>query len=338
LEFALGDAKFSMPVGRVEYLHIEPMSFEEFLLALNEDYLIAQLKQWHLGEIWPANLHAQASKRFREYLMVGGMPEAVAAFAASPTSQDWSDAQESILRTYRDDFIKYGKKSQLMLLHEVFGRLSGFVARKIKYSELAPHERAATTRAVLELLDFARVVRRAIHSDAQGLPVGATGDSRHARLFMVDVGLVGRGMGIMPRSSLFEDKTVCEGALAEQFVAQHLATFAGAQRQPGLHYWRRDVPQSQAEVDFLVQHDRWIIPVEVKSGETGTLRSLHQFMISHPNTPLAVKLCGQEPRWTETDVEVLVAGGSTSYRLRLLSLPLYMIGQLGRLLSDQIVA
>ena len=334
LEFALSEGKFSMPVGRIEFLHVEPMSFEEYLRAAGAHFLVERLQAFHVGDHWPDQLHTQLMKRLREYLMVGGMPEVVEAFITSPNSPKWSSIQQSILQTYREDFHKYGKRAKILLMHEIFTRTPGFVARKIKYAEIAPEERSGVTRDILALFHYARVIRKAFHTDGQGLPIGATADQSSAKLFFVDVGLACHGLGVLPRSTLFDDATIWEGPLAEQFVAQHIATIAGSERTPELYYWKREQRQSNAEIDFLVQHDRWIVPIEVKSGTTGSLRSLHQFMMTHPKTPLAIKLCAQLPHLTQSQPSVVTAKGVKTYPLKLLSLPLYMTGQVRRLLSE----
>ncbi|MCX6123260.1 MAG: hypothetical protein NTV34_00690, partial [Proteobacteria bacterium] len=266
--------------------HVEPMSFEEYLQAAGEDFLVVRLQAFHVGDLWPDQLHKQLMKRLRQYLMVGGMPEVVEAFVANPNSPQWSSTQQSILQTYREDFHKYGKRAKIMLMHEIFTRTPGFVGRKIKYAEIAPGERSSVTRDILALFHYARVIRKAFHTDGQGLPIGATAD------------------------------------------------LAGAERPPELYHWKREQRQSSAEIDFLVQHDRWLVPIEVKAGTTGSLRSLHQFMMAHNKTPLAIKLCGQPPQLTQRQPSVVTAKGVGTYSLKLLSLPLYMTGQLYRVLSE----
>ncbi len=334
LEFALQDAKFSMPVGRIEFLNVEPMNFEEFLLALNESYLIEKLNQFDISQSWSDQLHTQLLQRFREFLMVGGMPEVVQSYATDPLTHRWSEIQNSILSTYREDFHKYGKRTKLIQMNEIFSRLPGFISRKIKYSELAPNHRSSDTRGIIDLFAYARVVRKCIYSPGQGLPIGAEADPKSAKIFFLDVGLVANGLGMLPRLGLFSEATIFEGPLSEQYVAQHLASFLGPSREPTTYYWRRESRQSNAEVDFLVQFDQWIIPVEVKSGTTGSLRSLHQFMITHKNTPLAVKLSAEKPLLSHSKNSVLVADGVESYDLKLLTLPIYMTGQLNRILGQ----
>jgi predicted AAA+ superfamily ATPase len=336
LEFALSEAKFSMPVGRIDFLHVEPMSFEEFLLAAGAEFLVDRLHSYHVGDLWPEQLHTQLMRRLREYLMIGGMPEVVEAFVMNSNAPQWSAIQESILQTYREDFHKYGKRAKIMLMHEIFSRIPGFVGRKIKYSDLAPDERSSTTRDIMALFHYARVIRKAFHTDGHGLPIGASADLSCAKLFFVDVGLACHGLGVLPRSTLFDDDTIWEGQLAEQFVAQHIATIAGGGRTPELYYWKREQRQSNSEIDFLVQHDRWIIPVEVKAGTTGSLRSLHQYMVAHPKTPLAIKLCAQPPLMAQSQQAAVTAMGTKTYPLKLLTLPLYMTGQLHRLINEVI--
>jgi uncharacterized protein len=335
LEFVLEQADFSMPVGRVEYLYMGPMTFEEFLAARGERFLLERIRQFNFSEPWPETLHLSCMKQLRSYLMVGGMPEAVQAFVKQPATPDWSHVQESILQTYKDDFTKYSKRQRLAILHEVFMRLSSFVGHKAKYSQLAENQRASVTREVVELLTYAKIIRRVFHSSGQGIPLGAQADLNHYKLYMVDVGLVNRGLGILPFSSLFDSQTVFEGPIAEQFVAQHIANFGRHRLGQELYYWHREQAQSNAEVDFLIQYDAAIIPIEVKAGTTGSLRSLHQFMLHSSKSPFAIRFNATGPSITEVEHLVLTKEGSLPCKFTLLDLPLYMIGQLTRLISLQ---
>ena len=114
-----------MPVGRIEFLHVEPMSFEEYLRAAGADFLVERPQAFHVGDHWPDQLHTQLMKRLMEYLMVGGMPEVVEVFITSPNSPEWSSIQQSILQTYLEAFHKYGKRAKITLMHEIFTRTPG---------------------------------------------------------------------------------------------------------------------------------------------------------------------------------------------------------------------
>ena len=110
LEFVLQDHNFSMPVGRVEYLHLGPMTFKEFLLALGEDQLYNYISSYQLGQDWPQTAHRQLLRRQREYLFIGGMPESILAFSEHNSMLDARQIHRSIMQTYQDDFAKYSRE------------------------------------------------------------------------------------------------------------------------------------------------------------------------------------------------------------------------------------
>ena len=130
LEFVLLEHSFSMPVGRIEYLHLGPMSFEEFLLALGREKLRQWLMRFTLAEVIPDGLHRELLDLVRQYCVVGGMPEAVAAFARNGSYQECEQVQQSILSTYRDDFSKYASKVRHQRVEKVFTKIPRLVGRK----------------------------------------------------------------------------------------------------------------------------------------------------------------------------------------------------------------
>jgi predicted AAA+ superfamily ATPase len=145
LEFTLSEHEFSMPVGRVETMHLGPMNFEEYLMAFNEDQLVETLLKWspESGQPFSEIAHDKLSKRLREFLFVGGMPEAVREFRDSGSFLKATEVQESILATYQNDFSKYATKNELIRLQEIFVNVPRQLGRKIKYSTMIPGERSA---------------------------------------------------------------------------------------------------------------------------------------------------------------------------------------------------
>ncbi len=137
LEFVLADHAFSMPVGRIEYLFLEAMSFEEFLAALDETSLLELLRTYDLDKPFPGTAHTRLLGRLRDYMLVGGMPEAVQVFAETDSFADAGSVHASILETYRDDFAKYGTRSEIAQLRRVYAFVPGAVGEKFKYSRVA---------------------------------------------------------------------------------------------------------------------------------------------------------------------------------------------------------
>lgn len=281
LEFVLEKHDFSMPVGRVEYLHLGPMSFSEFLLAINEPYLVGLINKFNLKSEWPEAAHQKLLDYQRVYLFVGGMPESVLVYAQTQSHTEVEKVHRSILQTYQDDFTKYGK-GQIALMQQVLLTLPKLIGAKVKYTNISREHRAAEVKAVLDLLIKARLLVAAYHSDASGLPLAAMQDTRTYKLYFLDCGLFNSLCGTKWTviNSMSQHDLVNEGALAEQFMAQHLAYLEQGREPPRLNYWLRESKMQNAEVDLLLVVKNTVVPVEVKSGKSGSLKSLLYFVHS----------------------------------------------------------
>jgi predicted AAA+ superfamily ATPase len=196
LDLLLEDHAFSMPVGRIEYLHLGPLVFEEFLEATGRGGLISWMSGWEWGAAFPEVLQEDLMAAFRQYLVVGGMPEAVAVFAASGSYRDCARVQESILATYQDDFQKYARRVQKPRMDRLFARVPSMLGRKFKFSEVDPAERAKALGEALHLLCLARVFHKVRRCHGNGLPLGAEADDRNFKVFFLDVGLACRALGL----------------------------------------------------------------------------------------------------------------------------------------------
>ena len=163
LEFTLADHSFSMPVGRIEYLHMGPMSFGEFLRAV-DPVLVEHLDALSFDEPPADAAHRLLLRRFREYLLVGGLPEAVLVHRESSSPLEVAAVHRSIADTYQDDFAKYAKGAQLTRLQRLFRSIPRSVGRKVSYRNLDPDSRAGEVRAAIDLLVKARVCIRVTHS------------------------------------------------------------------------------------------------------------------------------------------------------------------------------
>ncbi len=322
LDFTLADHFFSMPVGRIEQKHIYPFTFDEFLLAHGQDYYLEQLQEFQFKKKWPEKMHQDLIKHVFNFFMIGGMPEAVlrSCEKSKEKNYSWRQVQESIVFNYKDDFNKYAKRRDINLLHQLFDRIPKFIAKTAQYSKILPQERTETIKRNIQLLTSARIVLETFHTHGTGIPLASEVSQKKFKLFWLDIGLLNCLLGIEPTFRMTQDETSIQGNLAEQFVAQHLINYHGNTSPPQLFYWLRNGKTNNAEVDFLIQQDQKIIPIEVKSGSTGSLRSLQQF-IAERKSRLAVRFSLHPPM-----IEKMQDG-------RLLTLPIYMIGQLKRLLS-----
>ena len=323
LEFVLADHHFSMPVGRVEYCHLYPMSFVEFLMAIEpglEEYILSFTPE----RVIPLSAHKKLLEKQREYIFVGGMPEAVLVYKESHSIADVSEVHRSIVETYQDDFSKYAKQKQLALMQRVFKQIPRFLGKKVKYSNIAGELKSRDVKAVIDLLANARICHSVHHSYCSGIPLNADINENTYKLIFMDIGVANNicGNDWMTIHSLFETELVNEGPIAEQFIGQHLISLKN--EAPHICYWLREVKSANAEVDYIISHANRIIPVEVKAGKSGTLKSLHQFVLQK-NADLAVRFDLNMPNLMEVKHVAGTKEGNRDVEFRLLSLPLYMV-------------
>jgi len=308
LDLLLEDHAFSMPVGRIEYLHLGPLVFEEFLEATGRAGLISWMAGWSWGDVFPEALREDLLAAFRQYFVVGGMPEAVAVFAETGSYLECARVQKP-------------------RMDRLFARVPAMLCRKFKFSEVDPAERSKNLGEALHLLCLARVFHKARRCHGNGLPLGAEADDRNFKVFFLDVGLACRALGLQIDNleKLDELCLVNRGALCEQAIAQNLLHAGDPWTKPEAFYWTRESPNSTAEVDFLVQLGSGILPVEVKSGKTGRLKSL-QLFLSEKNSPAALRFNTDKP-----SVALIEGAGTTS---QLVSMPLPFVGQFHRLVES----
>lgn len=186
LDFALADANFPMPVGRIEYLFLGPLRFEEFILALGEQPLNDFLNNYQLGDELPTTIHQHLMELLRSYMIIGGMPEAVAAFADKRAYSNADRIKHSILNTYQDDFAKYSTPTHENRLRKVFNSLPALVGNKLKYSHISPDQKSTTLAKALENLCLARVVYLVKHSACNGLPLEAEVNEKIFKPLLLD--------------------------------------------------------------------------------------------------------------------------------------------------------
>jgi predicted AAA+ superfamily ATPase len=291
LEFTLSDHSYSMPVGRVDYRYLGPMSFNEFIFNL-----YPELNQYIscLNEVrtMPDTAHKKLTGIFREYLFIGGMPEAVLAYKETGSLESVKTVHRSICDTYLDDFAKYGKKTkELLLLQKLFRAIPQNIGDKVKYSNLSKEHKSNEVKSAVEMLIKARICNPVYGSDCSGIPLKATENRQVYKLMFLDVGLANHitGLDIKSINSLDTDSLINKGSIAEQFVSQHLINSEDMTRPSDLNYWLRENKKGNAEVDFVEEIGGKIIPVEVKSGKSGSLKSLHQFMALKKNIKHAVR-------------------------------------------------
>ncbi len=316
LEFCLGDKAFKMPVGRIQYVYLQPLSFEEYLSALGEDLLRRSLQDMTLENPFTEAVHQKILKLFRDYLRIGGMPAVINRHLEDPHGRSYQDQQTLLLQNYRDDFGKYAKtRLQVSHLQRVFLSAPRMVGQRYKFSEVDRDFPSRDLKEALFLLEKAGVLYRVASASGHGLPFQI--EEKKFKIAFLDVGLMQRACGLDREISMAEDfMALNAGAVAEQVAGQELLAHSNPHENRSLHFWVRDKKNSQAEVDFLINFEDKIIPVEVKAGSTGSLKSL-QIFIKENGSRAAVRYSTH----------------SLSFHDKIFSIPLYAIGQTYRLLD-----
>lgn len=275
LEFALREIAF--PVGRIQFLEMFPMTFAEFLLATGKDKAAGIISDPPSPQ--PEAVHAMLLEDLRLYFFVGGMPESAKAYVETGSLREAFDVHTEIVSTYREDFSKYAPYSDKHCLNAVLSSVARSIGNQVKYTGLAEGFSVPTIKKAFDLLCMARVTQKVRASSPAGIPLESSANEKKFKALLVDLGVMQHLCGINPGVAQDDLLSLHEGAMAEQFVGQEL-TASGA--QTGLYYWAREARGSTAEVDFLGTSGRKVVPIEVKSGSAGRLRSLHLLLQSYP--------------------------------------------------------
>jgi predicted AAA+ superfamily ATPase len=295
------------------------MTFEEYLCAAGQSQFAEFIRSFSLGDEVPPPVHEALNEHVRTFCVVGGMPAVTAAWLKRLSFGDCDTVKQSLLSTLEDDFGKYGSRLAREYLVKVFRKLPLLVSRRFKYVNVSREERARTIRSALDLLCAARLGFRVCHASCNGIPLRAEVKEETFKTLFLDVGLMTGACGL---SLLDFEKTndlnlVNQGAVSEQFVGQHLLYSQPSYKPPELHYWVREKSSSSAEVDYVVALGSDIVPIEVKAGKTGRLRSLQLFMDTKPST-VAVRFNSDLPSVVDSPI---LGSGTRRGVCRLISLP-----------------
>ncbi len=330
LEFALADFEYSVPVGRIEYLYLEPLSFEEFLPAVGASGLRDWIQCYQLGDDVPDVIHRECLEKVLLYWIVGGLPEAVRVYGETGSFIEVERVQETLITTYMEDFAKYRRRVPRELLEAVFASLPQQMGKKFSYVTVSRDVKARELGEAVALLQKALVLTRANRSPGNAVPLGVGEDARNFKAFALDIGLAARQLGLQPASLRLplDARFIADrGGFCEQFVAENLKCAMPEHLSHVLYHWERMKTGAEAEVDFLVPVGPSVVPLEVKAGKTGSLKSLHQFLIEK-GTSFAVRVNGDKPSFVETTFTDI---HGRSHPFRLLSLPFYLCNEVFRL-------
>ena len=279
LEFALEQLP-SMGVGRISSLFMYPMSFCEFLDAVGDSPVRDMALAADSGHPLDAPFHDRLLERLKEYLLIGGLPEAVQSYVTHRDLREVQAVLDDLIVTITDDFAKYKDRAPVLRLTEVFESVPFQAGSKFKYATIGAESSTPPLKHALELLEKASIVHKVHHSSARGLPLAAQVDTKKFKVVLFDVGIHQRLLGLDLASLLVarDFKAVNRGSIAEAFVGQELIAYSNPNGKAALHYWHREARSSNAEVDYVIQHGESILPIEVKAGTKGQMQSIRIFM------------------------------------------------------------
>lgn len=269
----------SFPVGKVDMLYMYPMDFEEFLLAMGKEQLVELLRSNSWTALTP--LRGMLTELLRQYYFVGGMPEAVKAYVERGDIWEVRSIHSKIIDAYRNDMSKHAPKQQVQRINMVWNSIPSQLARdnkKFIYGALRKGARANDFEIAIQWLVDSGLVHKVHRISKPVVPLKFYEDMSSFKLFLLDCGLLGALSETPPEQILIGDNVFEEykGAFTENYVLLQLKSLP----RTFVYYYSND--NSTLEIDFVVQHDTHIIPIEVKAEENLRAKSLRQFVTDNP--------------------------------------------------------
>jgi predicted AAA+ superfamily ATPase len=266
----------SFPVGKVDFLELYPMSFEEFLINNNEKNLANALTEQKWEVIRP--FHEKLTQYLRLYYFVGGMPEAVKEFVQTGKFAQVRTIQNNIMRGYENDFAKYAPIELVPKIRMVWESILGQLSKENKkfiYAQLKEGARAKEFESAINWLTNAGILLKSKKIKKTSLPLKTYADNDVFKLYLLDIGLLNAMAEVREQVLLFKNQILTEfkGAMTEQFVAQQI------KEKFGLFYWTPE--KATAEIDFIIQQNSGMVPIEVKAEENLKAKSLKVFAEKH---------------------------------------------------------
>jgi len=305
LDFSI--EQVGVPVGRVQSLYMHPMSFIEYLVALGHQRAADAILNHDYHQEISTVIHDKLIGLFGHYTALGGMPEVVDVWRNTQDLFQCAAIHQSLLSSYRQDFYKYAKQKQVQHLRALFDNIPLQLGKKFKYSEVEGDYRSRELSPGLDLLCTADVAQKVWYSagpslcpdvasaDRQGIPLGAQKRLDDFKVISLDVGLSQATLGLQLGDWFLQPATafVNKGEHVEALIGQELLAYTDPIYDAELYYWHRHKVGGEAEIDYLIQENEFIIPIEVKSGKGTTLKSMHVFLENHPESPYGIKFSTQ---------------------------------------------
>ncbi len=285
LEHVMKNVK-SFPVGRVEYLYVFPLNFLEYLEAKEQTSALEQIHKIPVAEI----AHDALLNLYNEYAIIGGMPEVIATFLATQSVSDLPPVYESIWETYKSDIEKYAaNNTDARIIRHILATAHLYVDQRIKFENFGKSNyRSREVGEAMRNLNDARIIQL-IYPTTDVIPPIKPDHQKSPRLQYLDTGLINYELNIQADMLAMADlNTAYKGAIIPHLVTQEIISL-NSHSYSTPHFWVREKTQSSSEVDLVMQYKDMVIPIEIKSGKEGKLKSLHQFM-EHVNHPFAVRM------------------------------------------------
>lgn len=289
LEFALSELS-SFGVGRIRSVFMYPLSFDEFLQAFSEDLLLKAKQRASAISPLSEPLHHKLLNYLKRFLVLGGMPEVVSCYLEKRDLNGCRQVLDDLIISLQADFSKYKKRVPFLRISEVFESVVRQSGGRFMYSKAATEANHKQIKEAVDLLTMAGLVIPVTHTAANGLPLGAESNIKKRKMLLLDTGIFQRLLGLNINEILFEDDfdTINKGAIAEQYVGLEILKSFSCYRQENLYFWQREATNSNAEVDYVIQKDEGMLPIEVKSGKKGRMQSLFIFL-KEKNLPKGVR-------------------------------------------------
>ncbi len=279
LEFALEELP-SFGVGRIRSLFVYPLSFNEFLLANGEERLLSAKQQANPKQPLALPIHEKLLSYFKLFLVLGGMPEVVSTYVENKDLAACQNVLTDLIYSIQSDFSKYKARVPSSRIHEVFQSVVHQAGGQFVYSKATQNANNEQIKEALNLLIMAGLVIPVTASSANGIPLGAQINLKKRKMLLLDTGIFQHILGLKFSEILFakEFDLVNKGCIAEQYAGLEILKSASCYQQEDLYFWHREALNSNAEVDYVVQQNENIIPIEIKSGKQGSMQSLFRFL------------------------------------------------------------
>jgi len=311
LEFAIKNVQ-SFPVGRVEFLYLHPLNFQEYLDAFDKQELLKYLNSIPVKPV----AHRLLMESFHRYAIIGGMPEVIKMDVKQQNLGDLQRTYESIWETYKNDVEKYtNNNAERRIIKHLMESSSLYLDERVKFQGFgSSNYKSREIGKAFRILEDAKIIRL-IYPTTDLMPPLKADLKKSPRLQFLDTGLVNYTLGIQLEMLTMDDlNSAYKGAVTPHLITQELISLQTTSAHKP-NFWVREKSQSNAEVDLLFTYQNMLIPIEIKSGSTGSLRSLHQF-VDAADHPYAVRMYAGEFR-----IEKAITPNQKPYFL--LNLPYY---------------